>query len=411
MNEEFLFIASLLNNPNAFLKASEKIKPEYIQDDFCRMLYSEMFNTENFSTPLLAKKLKINPSEIMKVESLITRFNEINFDGYCYFIFENYKHQEIKKLVNDENVDIDRINELHALTFFDEIEIDESEEFLNNIQRRYEKQPDNRNVKTGFFSIDTLIKGFRYSECVFIGGRPGSGKTTLGINIAYNMAKEKKKVLFFSLEMGRIELHERLVKSITKVNDWENMTHDEFNKVIKTSKAIKERLPIKIFDKAGMTLEDIFYKSKKEKEKDVVIIDHLAILHSRRNFKSKYEEVSHVSGKIKELARTIDRPVICLCQLNRALETREMKAPTMSDIRDSGSVEQDGDIIAFIYRPEYHLKDKEPDDKTSQEYSKWLEQMESVKGKAQFIIAKNRRGMLGRVNLGFDGKNYTFYDL
>lgn len=411
VNEEILFISCLLNKPSELEAAASKIKPEYLQDSFCRSIYEAMLELGTYSTPVLAKHLNINISKLIEIEGHIVIFIKLQFEGYCYVIFENYKHREIKRLATQEEVDIERLNELQNLTFFEEPAVDESDEFLKNVQDRYEGKSDNRNIKTGFFAIDSKIGGFRYSEAIFIGGRPGSGKTSLGLNIAYNIAKEKKTVLFFSLEMGRIELHDRLVKSITKINNYEKMTQEDFYKVIKTSRAIKERLPLKVFDKAGMTLEDIFYKAKKEKQKDAIIIDHLSILHSRRYFKSKYEEVSYISGKIKELARLLDIPVICLCQLNRALESRDLKAPTMADIRDSGTVEQDGDIIAFVYRPEYHLKDKEPDDKNSKAHSDWEEKMNEVRGKAQFIIAKNRRGFVGRVNLGFDGKNYIFYDI
>ena len=223
------------------------------------------------------------------------------------------------------------------------------------------------------------------------------------------MAKDKKNVLFCSLEMGKVELHERLLKSITKINNYKNMSQEDFEKIIKTSNAIKDRLPLTIYDKPGMTIENIIYKAKQGKY-DVIVVDHLSILRSVQKFKSRYEEVSYLSSRLKVLARETNSPVICLCQLSRALEGREIKAPNMSDLRDSGSIEQDADLIFFIYRPEYHLKDKEPDDKDSDAYYKWEEEMQKVRGKACLILAKNRRGYTGRFNLRFDGANYTFYE-
>jgi replicative DNA helicase len=157
-----------------------------------------------------------------------------------------------------------------------------------------------------------------------------------------------------------------------------------------------------------MKIEDIMAKVLNEKP-DVVFIDHLAILKSAQKFRSRYEEVSYLSAKIKEMARQFDVPVICMCQLNRALEGREIKAPTLSDIRDSGSVEQDGDIIGFIYRPEYHLLQQEPED--AQKHAEWEEKLNVVKGKAKFIIAKNRRGYTGSFVFGFRGETYNFYEL
>ena len=410
MNEEYLFISALLNKPEYLKYAVAKIQVDYLEDEFCRAIYQKMIDMENYTLPILAKELKINPVELIKITDFLTICNKLMFDGYCYVIFENYRSRAIKNLVSVDDFDLDKLYELKNMKFFEDREINESDEFLKNVELVYQGKEDNRNIKTGFDCIDNEIKGFRKSEAIFIGGRPGSGKTSLGMNIAYNMAKDKKNVLFCSLEMGAIELHERIIKSIAKISCWDNMTSDDFDRVIKLSKEIKDRLPLKIYDKPGMTIEDIFYKCRSEKNLDVVFIDHLAILKSVKPFKSRYEEVSYISGRIKVLARELDIPVICLCQLNRALEGREIKAPTMADIRDSGSVEQDGDIIAFVYRPEYHLKDKEPDDTDSREWQEWNEEMQSLKGKANFIVAKNRRGFIGRLKLMFEGKYYLFYE-
>lgn len=410
MNEEYLFISALLSKPEYLKYAVAKIQVDYLENEFCRSIYQKMIEMEKYTLPTLAKQLKINPVELLKIDEILTLCNKMTFDGYCYVIFENYRSRAIKNLVSVDDFDLDKLTELKQMKFFDDKELNESDEFLKNVELQYQGKEDLRNVKTGFDCIDKELGGFRKSEAIFIGGRPGSGKTTLGMNIAYNMAKEKLNVLFCSLEMGAIELHERIVKSITKIDNWNHMGKSDFDKVIKYSKAVKERLPLKIYDKPGMTIEDIFYKCRNEKNLDVVFIDHLAILKSVKPFKSRYEEVSYISGRIKVLARELDIPVICLCQLNRALEGREIKAPTMADIRDSGSVEQDGDIIAFVYRPEYHLKDKEPDDVDSREWQEWNEEMQSLKGKANFVVAKNRRGFIGRLKLMFDGRFYLFYE-
>jgi replicative DNA helicase len=410
MNEEYLFISALLSKPEYLKYAVAKIQVDYLEDEFCRSIYQKMIEMENYTLPTLAKQLKINPVELLKIDEILMICNKMTFDGYCYVIFENYRSRAIKNLVSVDDFDLDKLAELKQMKFFDDKELNESDEFLKNVELQYQGKEDLRNIKTGFDCIDKALGGFRKSEAIFIGGRPGSGKTTLGMNIAYNMAKEKLNVLFCSLEMGAIELHERIVKSITKIDNWNHMGQSDFDKVIKYSKAVKERLPLKIYDKPGMTIEDIFYKCRNEKNLDVVFIDHLAILKSVKPFKSRYEEVSYISGRIKVLARELDIPVICLCQLNRALEGREIKAPTMADIRDSGSVEQDGDIIAFVYRPEYHLKDKEPDDVDSREWQEWNEEMQSLKGKANFVVAKNRRGFIGRLKLMFEGKYYLFYE-
>lgn len=405
--EEKAFISCLLNRPE-LIQAVNKIKPFYLSAGICQDIYKELLNG-NFSIPLIAKNIHRDLKELIEIQEIVTLPNKNTVNGYAYYIFEQYKKNKIKNLLAQNIVDIRAIEQVQKETYLEEEAIDESEAYLKNAEQRFRGEKDDRNIPTGFGCIDEKIEGFRKSEAIFIGGRPGSGKTSFGVNIAYNMAKNGHKVLFCSIEMGVIELHERIIKHITGLYDYRKMSESDFEKIIKTSKAVKERLPLIIYDKAGMTIEDIAFKAR-ESSSEIVFIDHMAILKSSLSFKNRYEEVSYLSARIKQLARELDIPVICLCQLNRNLESREIKSPTMADIRDSGSVEQDGDIIGFIYRPEYHLREREPDNKNSKEYAKWLEDIEAVKGKAQFIIAKNRRGITDRFSLKFDGKTYSFYE-
>lgn len=411
--EELAFISCLLSKPELINRVSSKIKPEYFDNQLCQNIYNKMLELGSFNIPLLSKELKdkITFKELLDIDSIISLVTSNIIDEYGYYILEKWKQGEIKKLLSSNNIDeiSSKLDDIKQITYFEEEEENESEACLKSIEQRYQGIADERTIKTGFASVDEKIDGFRKTELIIIGGRPGAGKTVCGMNIAYNMAKNKNKILFCSLEMGKVELHERLLKSITKINDYKSMSANDFEKIIKVSKAIKDRLPLTIFDKPGMTIENIIYKAKQEKY-DVIVIDHLSILRTVQKFKSRYEEISYLSARLKILARETNCPVICLCQLNRALEGREIKAPTMSDLRDSGSIEQDADLIFFIYRPEYHLKDKEPDDKNSDAYLKWEEEMREVKGKACFILTKNRRGYIGRFNLKFDGANYTFYE-
>lgn len=406
------FISCLLNKPELLSKVVSKIKPEYFEDEFLSLTYAKMIALNEFNTPFLAKQMGIDVRTLLEIEEMIqipTKDRLLQF-GYC--IFENFKQREIRNLINSSNIDevAERVSEIQKMTFYDEVEINESEVFLKSAEERFKGEEDNRNIPTNYLEIDEKIKGFRKSELIILGGRPASGKTTFGMNIAYKMAEQGKKILFCSLEMSSVELHERIVKSLVDVSDFRGITYEQFEKVIKASQYIKNKIPLKIYDKAGMTIEDIICKAK-EGEYDAVFIDHLAILKSVRKFKSRYEEVSFLSGRLKVLARELDIPVVCLCQLNRGLENRELKAPTMADLRDSGSIEQDADLVFMVYRPEYHLMNSEPDDANSKEHIEWEEEMRKQKGKAQIILAKNRRGFAGRFTLGFDGRHYKFYDM
>jgi replicative DNA helicase len=408
MIEETAFISCLLNRPDLLPLVSNKIKPEFFKTKLCGEIYARLAEGTT-SIPVIANDIGVSPMELINMQQMMQMITKQAIQGYAYYIFEEHKKSEIQKLLQEKVIDIDSIQQIQKETFFDEVKKDESEEYLKNVEEVYSHKPDSRSIMTGFKCIDSMIKGFRNSEAIFVGGRPGSGKTCWGINLGYNVAKSGKKVLFCSLEMGATELHERLVKHITQISDYWNMSNEDFDKIVETSKYVKT-LPFIIYDKPGMTIEDIVYQCKETEGIDMVIIDHLAILKTTKYFSKKYEIVSYLSNRIKQLARELDKPVVCLCQLNRALESRDLKAPTMADIRDSGSVEEDGDLVCFIYRPEYHLKDKEPDDKSSREYYEWQESMDKVKGKAQFIVAKNRRGMIGRCNLGFIANTFTFYD-
>lgn len=413
MTEEQVLIGMLLSKPEYVNLISSKIKPFFFDDNRCSVIYGELLNG-NTNSLMASKKAGLSVKELTEWQSCQLMVTKELIDSYGYYVFEQHKKNEVKKLLEKEPIDIDAIEQIQKQVYFEINEVNESEEYLKNVEDRFNGLEDLRNIKTGFCGIDQLIDGFRKTEAIFVGARPGTGKTSWGINVAYQMAKNKKNVLFCSLEMGRIELHERLVKYITGISNYKTMSIDDFNQIVKISKAIKDRLPVCIFDKAGMTIEDIVFKCKEQRDAgklDVLIIDHLAILRTCKNFRSRYEEVSFLSARIKQIAREYDIPVICLCQLNRALESRQIKAPTMADIRDSGTVEQDGDLICFLYRPEYHLAQCEPDDGNDVEHQKWEAELNSAKGKAEFIVAKNRRGQTGKVKLGFNGETYSFYGL
>ena len=265
---------------------------------------------------------------------------------------ECYKRTEINRLaqeMNDQNIKditsqiavISRIGDTEAVT-------DCADEFSAKIDRlcRYEK--DGRIVPSGFRSIDDMVEGFRKSELIILGGRPASGKTTLAMNIACNVARKHKNVLFFSLEMSGVELHERLVTSLAEIKPVEGLDNESAQKLLEVSAKVRDILPLKIDDRASLTVEDIYLEVKKAKDQgkvDFVVIDHMSILKSKKLFKSRYEEISDISRQLKILAKEMDVPVLCLCQLNRGVEGRELKAPTMADLRDSGSIEQDADLI------------------------------------------------------------------
>lgn len=417
---EYSLISGLLNHPEYFCEVGAKLRPEYFQKEINQALFDTMLDMPNFTTTDLIKNLapKFSYKEIVMIDAFTPLAKREDVVACAEIVFELYKEREIRRLAleisesgEDKVLELtDRMNAVKSLQFEEET-VDTQKVFAEKIERIYRGEKDLRNYPTGLTALDYKIEGLKKGELIILGGRPGSGKTTLATNIAFNIAKSRNNVLFFSLEMGAVELHERLVSAITELKPYPNMPVYQIERIFEVSHKVEKELPLKINDKAGLTVEELFLECKKAKQAgklDVVVIDHMSILKSRKTFKSRYEEISEISRLLKVLAKDFDVPVLCLCQLNRALEGREVKAPTMADLRDSGSIEQDADLVLFVYRPEYHLLQRKPDNDNTPKFCQWQGEVEAVRGKAYCVIAKNRRGETGQVEMIFDGKHSKF---
>ena len=419
---EYLLISALLYAPKHWVKAAETVKPEYFYDEVNRKIWNAMVDLKTFDTRSIINKLEgeVDFKTIMRLEGLsISRIiTEFEVNKLCWFVVEAYKRTEIQNIklsMTGDNLGefVEKIEKINRIGVNDNVPQDVSGEFSFKVDRICRGEKDLRNIPTGFSLIDRKIDGFRKGELVILGGRPGSGKTTLAMNIAFNIARKRMNVIFFSLEMGKIELHERLVSSITELKPYPGMSSEEAAKLFNASRRITGELPLSVDDRSAVTIEDIYLEAKKLKEAaklDMIVIDHMSILKSRKPFKSRYEEISDISRQLKVLAKDMDVPVLCLCQLNRQTEGREVKTPNMSDLRDSGSIEQDADLIMFVFRPEYHLSQNKPDNENSPEFLRWEDEMRQLKGKANVIIAKNRRGETGSIPLMFNGKYSKFWE-
>ena len=395
---EYALVSCLLNKPKYKVYIPE-LKGNMFEDQNLGYIFDNIEPNDSF--PQIAKKCeKVEFANLLDIQNEIKLVSESDIKGYASLVLDDYKSRAIKKIpelsLEDAEAEIKR---LKGLTVYKEKTINPAREFLSDLERIYQGLPDLANTKTGFYQIDNLIRGFRKSELIILGGRPAMGKSTIGLNIAYNMAKEGKNIAFYSLEMATKDLHKRLVKAETGIEDLFKITQADFEKCINASNDI-EKLPLRIYDKADVTVEDIYAHSMKLKainKIDVMFIDHLSILKSRKSYKSRYEEISDISRQLKVIAKDLDIPVVALCQLNRGVESRDVKIPTMADLRDSGSIEQDADLICFIHRPEYYTLQKNEEPKPEE------------KGKALFSVCKNRRGGVGCVDLRFNQKIPMFY--
>jgi replicative DNA helicase len=250
-------------------------------------------------------------------------------------------------------------------------------------------------IRTGINALDNKIMGLKNSCLYIIAARPGMGKTALGLTIALNTALSGKNVLFMSLEMPLIQLQQRILLRVKE--------YDKLN-----------NLPLYIDDSAGLTISDITAKARSHKRKhklDVLFIDYLGLIASENKSMNKVHQIEEITTRLKLLSKELNIPVILLSQLSRSVEMRDNKIPMLSDLRDSGSIEQDADVVAFIYR-EYYYKKNEfgANDKKKnsifKENNKNLEtsidaDIEAIKDDADIIIAKNRHGSSGNIKVKF----------
>ena len=261
-------------------------------------------------------------------------------------------------------------------------------------------------VATGYPHLDELTSGFQNGEMIVIAARPSMGKTALALNIAENMVRNDIPVGIFSLEMSRQQLTQRLLSSRSQVSSHKirrnTLSDNDMNAILGAANELMQ-VPLYIDDTPGLTIMQLRAKARRLKQKhDVgaIFVDYLQLMTSGRRSESRQQEVSEMSRSVKALARELNIPVICLSQLNRAAEQREGHRPRMSDLRESGSIEQDADVVAMLHREAYyHLNDQA-----------WIEANEDKVSLAELIIAKQRNGPTATMKLTWDNTCTRFYD-
>mgnify|MGYP000850453690 CR=1 FL=1 len=295
-------------------------------------------------------------------------------------------------------------------------------------------------MTTGINAINAKTGGMHKSDLLILAGRPGMGKSSLATNVAFNMARkyveelaegvapEKMSgapVALFSLEMSADQLATRILAEQSEVSS-ENLrmgkiSKEEFRSLARASQQLQD-LPLYIDDTPGLTIAALRTRArrlKRQRQIGMVVVDYLQLLQGTGKGggdQNRVQEISEISRGLKTLAKELQVPVLALSQLSRQVESREDKRPQLSDLRESGSIEQDADVVMFIYREDYYLANKEPreggDDAKSQDaYQEWQRQMQEVYGQAELIIAKQRHGATGKVRLRFDARITKFSDL
>jgi replicative DNA helicase len=288
-------------------------------------------------------------------------------------------------------------------------------------------------IATGLRDLDTKMGGLQSSDLIIVAGRPGMGKTSLATNIAYNVAKAYVPevqadgttkavnggvVGFFSCEMSAEQLATRIIAERTGIPSSSirrgGISEADFEKIRDYSIELQS-LPFFVDETGGLSISQLMARArrlKRQKGLDLIVIDYIQLLQGsgKRGNDNRVQEVTEITTSLKALAKELNVPVIALSQLSRQVENRDDKRPQLSDLRESGSIEQDADVVMFVFREEYYLANKEPRAGTP-EYEKWQLDMSLVHGKAEIIIGKQRHGPTGTVELQFDAAVTRFGDL
>lgn len=302
---------------------------------------------------------------------------------------------------------------------------------IDQVGAAYQRDGKLAGYATGLVDLDRLMGGLQRSDLIILAGRPAMGKTALATNIAFHIASSFRPALdaqgvhpmdggrvgFFSLEMSSSQLAMRILAEQSGISSSDmrrgNIHESQFGNLVDASNRIGQA-PLSIDDTGGISVHQLFASArrmKRSKGLDVIVVDYLQLLSgSRRSSDNRVNELTEITTTLKAMAKELEVPVIALSQLSRQVENREDKHPQLSDLRESGSIEQDADVVLFVYREEYYLAQKEPKEGTP-EFLKWQDAMAEASGKAEIIIGKQRHGPTGAVKVHFDAGLTKFGNL
>ena len=301
---------------------------------------------------------------------------------------------------------------------------------VNVANAAYQRGGGMAGISTGLIDMDKMLGGLHKSDLIILAGRPSMGKTSLATNIAFNVAKAYKKgampdgsdgavdggvVGFFSLEMSAEQLAGRILAEASEISSHKirqgDMSEEEFRRFVDAAKTL-EACPLYIDDTAAIPIAQLAARARRLKRThglDVLIIDYLQLVRGTSD--NRVQEIGEISMGLKAIAKELDIPVIALSQLSRQVESRDDKRPQLSDLRESGSIEQDADVVMFVYRGEYYKEREKPGEEDLAAMEKWVEDMERLHGKAEVIIGKQRHGPIGTVELAFEAQFTRFGNL
>ena len=426
-------LGAILVNPNVITKVVETLKPESFYKPAHRYIYEAMLQLFNSNERIDI----VSVSDVLNYNSKLETIGGRAFvNDLCYKTITTSNIDYYAKIVQEKAIKRALINAGSEIVSFgyDVNPIDQSLEsaeklifdiasrkatsdlthvkdlVLNTyekIEYRYEHKDELTGVPTDFYELDAILNGLQKSDLIILAARPAMGKTALALNIAQNVAlKAKTPVAIFSLEMSKHQLMQRMLCSEAEIDSHRvktgNLQSKDWEKLANAMNAFAQA-PIYIDDTSGCTLTDIRAKCRRLKMEEenlgLVLIDYLQLMEGSSR-EDRMQQISAISRGLKILAKELDVPVIALSQLSRAVESRTDKRPMLSDLRESGSIEQDADIVMFIYRDEYYKKTDENEEE--------INAKAVSKGESEIIIAKHRNGAVGTVKLLFQANITKF---
>jgi replicative DNA helicase len=443
--EQALLGALMMNN--AFYEKIEgKLNSRHFYDPIHQRIFAiiESHNERGLATtPIILKSALKDDKDPQDIEDYLAAMAEmattiINVEQLARLIYELALRRELMQI--GEDIYNGASKEIEEYTINDRIEAAEQKIFnlatssfsersfssladltavsLKNIEAAYSNKSNLIGITTGFIDLDRLLGGFQKSDLLIVAGRPAMGKSAFAINLAVNACKHLdsgKSVGVFSLEMSSEQIATRMLAMESGINSNKlrmgTVHEDEFEQVVKASRILNE-LDFYVDDTPAISISSLRTRTRKlcrQNNMAILFVDYLQLVRgvARSSESSRVNEVSEITQGLKAIAKELNIPVIALSQLSRAVELRDDKRPQLADLRESGSIEQDADVVMFIYREEYYERRKQPPEGTEQ-HGRWQIKMEQIRNQSEIIVAKQRNGPVGSAKLFFDYNTTVF---
>jgi replicative DNA helicase len=461
---EMTLLGSLLINNSVYLRVSEFLQADYFGNALHGRIFaaiSKLIERGQIANPVTLKSLFDQDAALTEVggaQYLVmlaqAAASIINVEDYGRAIYDLYLRRELitlgEDVVNDafrQDLDDPAHEQIERAEkkLFDLATVGQAEtgfrafgtaltNAIDNAQAAFRRSPKTVGVATGFGGLDRMLGGLHPSDLVILAARPSMGKTALATNIAFNAARKYKPlhtsdgrkvpedgavVGFFSLEMSAEQLATRILAEESGTSSDRirrgDIRGEDFDRFVSVSQRL-QALPFFVDDTPALTISALRTRARRLMRQHglgLIVVDYLQLLRPSNHIRAqdnRVQEISEITRGLKTLAKELNVPVLALSQLSRAVEQREVKRPLLSDLRESGSIEQDADVVMFIYRPEYYQRQLEPPQEEEEKYKKWQDDMNKMYGITEVIVAKQRHGPVGTVKLLFNAETTRYED-